>query len=273
MPELPEVETIAMRLKGTNGLPSILEKRITGVSTDWPRHFALPAFDQFRDRTRNQRIHDVRRRGKFIVFDLDQETMLIHLRMSGELRLEKASKARGKYDHTVFELQDGWELRFSDSRKFGKIYLAREDQDVLGKLGPEPLSDDFSPQMLREMLKAKRRLLKPLLLDQTFIAGIGNIYADEALHRAHLHPRRRTETLSGDEIEALWDSMRATLLMGIKNNGASIDWVYRGGEFQNQFAVYQREGEQCPSCKSKVERIVVGQRGTYFCPTCQPEAD
>ncbi|MCH8338444.1 MAG: hypothetical protein IH858_06320 [Chloroflexi bacterium] len=142
---------------------------------------------------------------------------------------------------------------------------------MLGKLGPEPLADEFDLPTLVEILSKRRRALKPLLLDQTVIAGLGNIYTDEALHRAKVHPLRQSDSLNSAEVRALWEGIRGALQSGLRHNGASIDWVYRGGEFQNYFRAYGREGEPCPTCGSEIVRTVVGQRGTYFCPTCQVE--
>jgi formamidopyrimidine-DNA glycosylase len=193
--------------------------------------------------------------------------------MSGDLHLTPSTSTLGPYEHTRFELANHWELRFSDARKFGRVSWYRNPEEVLDKLGPEPLDSEFTADVLLQGLHSKSRQLKPLLLDQTFIAGLGNIYVDEALHRAGIHPLRRSNSLNERETEALWRGIRNALYDGIHHNGASIDWVYRGGEFQNHFRVYQRAGEACEICGSEIARIVVGQRGTHFCPTCQPEKD
>lgn len=271
MPELPEVETIAQRLRGGDDRPSIIGSSISGISTEWPRHFEDPPYEIFRERIQGQTILDVGRRGKFLVIPNTQATMLIHLRMSGDLHLELSGAPAGRFDRTIFQLDNRHELRFSDARKFGRIYLLKEPEKVLGKLGPEPLAPDFSAEQLKDMLAVKKRQIKPLLLDQSFIAGIGNIYADESLHRARIHPRTISNTLSESQVAALHQAIRDSLTLGIQNNGATIDWVYQGGEYQNQFRVVQRAGEPCPVCGETIERIVVGQRGTYICPGCQPE--
>ncbi len=237
----------------------------------WPRHVAEPGPEAFQRRVAGQTVLDVKRRGKYLVFPLSQDTMLIHLKMSGDLVMTASDSPAERYQHTVFELSDGWELRFSDARKFGKIFLMEDPSPKLESLGPEPLDDDFTAASLGERLRSHRRALKPLLLDQSFVAGLGNIYADEALHLAHLHPLRRSDELSDAEVKALWKGIRQTLRSGLEHNGASIDWVYRGGDFQNHFRVYQRAGEACPACGTTLVRIVVAQRGTHFCPTCQPE--
>ncbi len=273
MPELPEVETIAQTLRRGNGSPPLPGQRIKRVTIRWPRHIAIPSVTTFRRHIRGRTITEVNRRGKYLVFPLDRGTMLIHLRMSGDLALVPADTPAGRYDRTVFYLEDGQELRFSDARKFGKIFLLDDPDVILGKLGPEPLDISFTPQILASRLVKRRRALKPLLMDQTFLAGLGNIYTDEALHHARLHPLRRSDSLDMNEITALWQGIRDALTLGLHHSGASIDWVYRGGNFQHHFRVYQRSGEPCQRCGTPIERIIVGQRGTHFCPTCQGEVD
>jgi formamidopyrimidine-DNA glycosylase len=132
------------------------------------------------------------------------------------------------------------------------------------------LSNGFTARLFHEALGSRHRQLKPLLLDQTFLSGLGNIYTDEALHLARIHPQARSDSLDQDQVERLWEAIRAILQEGIRRNGSSIDWVYRGGEFQNYFRVYDRKGQPCPVCGAAIQRIVVGQRGTYICPDCQP---
>jgi len=239
----------------------------------WPRHVAAPSPTAFKRRIRGRRIDDVQRRAKYLVLPLDQGTLLVHLKMTGDLCLARAETPRGPYDHTIFHLDEGWELRFSDARKFGKVYLLDRPADVLGNLGPEPLADEFTSQRLADQLDSRSRAIKPLLLDQRFVAGLGNIYADEALHRAGIHPLTPANKLSEAQIENLWQSIRRSLQEGIAKNGASLDWVYQGGDYQNHFLVYGRAGEPCPTCGQLIARIVVAQRGTHFCPACQPEAN
>jgi formamidopyrimidine-DNA glycosylase len=270
MPELPEVETIVRQLRNGDGhTPGLPGRVIDSVTVQWPRHIATPEVPRFRQSMRGRMIRDVDRRGKYLVFPLDQGTMLIHLKMSGDLAVLPSDEPAGRFDHTVFHLQGGWDLRFGDARKFGKVFLVEDPASLLAPLGPEPLSPEFTAQVLGARLRSHARALKPLLLDQTFIAGLGNIYADEALHRAKLHPLRRSDHLRDDEVRRLWRGIRAALRSGLRHNGASIDWVYRGGDYQNHFRVYQREGEPCPVCRTPIRRIVVAQRGTHYCPTCQ----
>jgi formamidopyrimidine-DNA glycosylase len=272
MPELPEVETVARELRDGSGArgPSVVGRRIERVTVRWPRHIARPAPRALQAQLRGQTIRDVRRRAKYLIFELERGVLLIHLKMSGDLQVVGADAPRDKHAHTIFHFTDGFSLRFSDTRKFGKVFYVPRTEDVTGSLGPEPLERGFTAKKLAAMLAEKRRQLKPLLLDQTFIAGLGNIYTDEALHLAGLHPLRRSDALRPDEVRALWRGIRRALQAGLKHNGASIDWVYRGGGFQEHFRVYDRAGEPCERCGTPIRRIVVGQRGTYFCPNCQP---
>jgi formamidopyrimidine-DNA glycosylase len=271
MPELPEVETIARALQSGMGGMALPGRCIERFSTSWPRHVERPSISTFRRHIKGRTILSVDRRAKFLLFPLDKGTMLIHLRMSGDLFLRPPGAEQDDYVHSVFHLDNGWQLRFSDARKFGRIYWVLDPQEVLGELGPEPLQEDFTVEILRERLHTRRRQLKPLLLDQSFLAGMGNIYVDESLHRARLHPLRRSDTLTQAEIERLWESIRTSLRDGIRHNGASIDWVYRGGDYQNHFRVYKRDGQPCEACGMPIQRMVVGQRGTYICPGCQQE--
>jgi formamidopyrimidine-DNA glycosylase len=160
-------------------------------------------------------------------------------------------------------------LVFNDTRKFGRIWLVRDPQEVVQGLGPEPLSNDFTADDLYERLHLRHRQLKPLLLDQSFLAGLGNIYTDEALHRARLHPLTLSDSLNREQAQHLWEAIREVLQEGIRRNGSSIDWVYRGGEYQNYFRVYGQAGKPCPVCGTAIERLVVGQRSTHICPNCQ----
>ena len=271
MPELPEVEVISRNLREGSQTHGLAGMRLLDVSTSWPRHFSQPTYRTYRKHIRGRKILDVGRRGKYITVPLDERTLLIHLRMSGDLHMSQADSPPQRFVRTVFHLEDGWELRFSDARKFGRIHLPKDPSVILGGLGPEPLDDEFTSEVFYTMLQSKKRQIKPLLLDQTFIAGIGNIYADEALHLARIHPLRNSQLLSNSEADRLWISIREVLAHGILRNGASIDWVYRGGDFQNHFRVYSRVDEPCLTCGTPIQRRLVGQRGTYYCPSCQPE--
>ena len=277
MPELPEVETISRMLIGTNNGAafSIIDCEIQDVLVLWEGTLANQLPDDFIARVKNQSIRSVWRRGKFLAFTLSKDTVLIHLRMSGDLRLERAKDETGteiplrKHDRLVLVFTCGIRLAFNNPRKFGRVWLISDPDEVLGDLGPEPLDEALDADRFHGMLQRRKRQLKPLLMDQHFLAGMGNIYTDEALYRAKLHPIRRSNTLTKEESACLLDSIRFVLQEGIRHNGASIDWVYRGGGFQNHLNVYGRTGEPCPVCDTQIERLVVGQRGTHICPGCQ----
>jgi formamidopyrimidine-DNA glycosylase len=274
MPELPEVETIVRALRdgddagrGRTALPG---RTVQGAQLFWERTLAEPLPETFVARIVGQQVLSVGRRAKFIVIGLDNDSLLVHLRMSGDLRVELQQAERLKHDRLSLDFTDGTRLAFNDARKFGRVWLVGDPQQVLGGLGPEPLDPAFSAEMFFGRLQGKKRQIKPLLLDQTFLAGLGNIYTDEALHLAKIHPLTNASTLTGEQAGRLLSAIRAVLEEGIRRNGASIDWVYRGGDFQNNFRVYQRTGEACPVCGAPVQRILVGQRGTHFCAVCQP---
>jgi formamidopyrimidine-DNA glycosylase len=270
MPELPEVETVARSLLGGQGEGlSVLGRRVVRAGVGWKRSVALPAARSFQQRIIGRQVIAVGRRGKFIKIDLSEGSLLIHLRMSGDLLLGKQEKPLGSHSRVQIYFDNGLQMSFNDPRKFGRVWLVEDADVVLGALGPEPFDPALTPARFHNMLVERKRQLKPLLLDQTFIAGLGNIYADEALWSAKLNPLVSSAKLTKPQSAALLRGIRKVLAEGIRRNGASIDWVYRGGEFQNHFNAYQRTGEKCPRCGSKIKRIVVGQRSTHFCPNCQ----
>ncbi len=271
MPELPEVETIvrALRDGGRGGAP-ILGCRFLGVELLWERTLAVPDVGEFQRRLPGQKIESIDRCGKFLLFNLSADTLLMHLRMSGDLRVDRVEQPAAPHDRALFYLDDGLRLAFNDPRKFGRIWLTADPREVLAGLGPEPFDPDLTPETLYLRLQSRRKQIKTLLLDQSFLAGIGNIYADEALHRAGLHPLRLSDSINPAESARLLEGIRAVLEQGILHNGASLDWAYRGGQFQNQFRVHQRAGELCYNCGTLILRQVVGQRSTYYCPVCQP---
>jgi len=264
MPELPEVETIARRLE-----PELVGRMIKEADLRWSRTLATPSPRKFKEQVRGQRIKEVTRRAKYFILRLSDFELLVHLRMSGDLFIRNSTIRPEKHDRLVLKLSGGKSLVFNDTRKFGRVWLTAEPQEVLGKLGPEPLGADFTPQWLYAALHERRRQLKPLLLDQSFLAGLGNIYTDEALHIAKLHPLGMSGSVSKKQAQALHEAICQVLKEGIRRNGASIDWAYRGGEFQNYFQVYDREGETCVVCGTEIQKLVVGQRGTHICPKCQ----
>jgi len=259
MPELPEVETIARKLE-----PDLIGKTIKEADLRWARTLATPSPKKFKEQIKGQKIKEVTRRAKYFILRLTDTSLLIHLRMSGDLYIKNSTIQPEKHDRLVLQLTGNKSLIFNDTRKFGRVWLTSDPDEVLGKLGPEPLSKDFTPGWLYSSLQKKHRQLKPLLLDQTFLAGLGNIYTDEALNIAKLHPLGMSDSVNEKQARALHEAIRKVLKEGIRRNGASIDWVYRGGEFQNYFRVYDREGEPCMECGTPIQKMV-----THICPNCQ----
>ncbi len=278
MPELPEVETIARVLKqGAEPLNvPLIGCQIMYAQVLWQRTLANLPPRKFEKRIRGQTVINISRRGKFIAINLDQDSLLIHLRMSGDLRMEKSTAQDGsilplqEHDRLVLQFTNHNRLAFNDTRKFGRAWLTDDPQEIFADLGPEPLDENLTSESFHAMLTKHNRQLKPLLMDQRFLAGLGNIYTDEALFRASIHPLKRSSQITPKEAHNLLYAIREVLQEGIQRNGASIDWVYRGGQFQHQFKVYGREGQTCTRCGSLIQRLVVGQRGTHICPTCQP---
>ena len=267
MPELPEVETLIRILR-----PALNNKTILGCDLRWNRSLAAPSPAKFKKKIIGQEIQEITRRGKFLHLHLSTSNLLIHLRMTGDLLVVLGGYQPAKHDRLILKLSDDVTLVFNDPRKFGRVWLVDDPAEIFRDLGPEPFSGEFTPIRLYTALHARHRQLKPLLLDQTFLAGMGNIYTDEALFQAKLHPLTQSDSVSVDQAEALWVAVREVLEAGIRHNGSSIDWVYRGGDFQNHLRVYGRAGKACPECGSKIKRIVIGQRGTHFCPHCQAPA-
>jgi len=274
MPELPEVETIVNDLR-----PMLEGRRFTGVSIDCPEMVHLTSANELRRRLRGQVIKEIVRRGKYLVFRLDSgEALILHLRMTGSLLLKRKGEALAvpsPYIRAMFSLDNGMELLFTDRRKLGTISLVKDENEVIGKLGPEPFDPSFTPKALAERLSSHKAPIKAVLCDQEVIAGIGNMYADEALFFAGIHPLRAANSLSHKEIKRLHKAIREVLTKAIGNGGASIsDYRRPGGEQGSQqysFYAAHRGGQTCKVCATPIERIAVRNRGTYFCPKCQEE--
>ena len=275
MPELPEVETVARLIRAP-----LVGRRIEGVSVEWERSLGGPTRRAFSNAVRRATVTSVGRRAKYVVIELTRGrpigALLVHLRMSGRLHVDPSDAAARPYTRVTCRLDDRSELRFVDTRKFGRFRYLRFPDDVLEGLGPEPLEEGFDADWLFRELRARRRMLKPLLLDQTFLAGLGNIYVDEALHKARLHPLRRSDRVPRARAAELCDAIQGTLRAAIEREGSSFDTFYRTpegqpGSYQHQFQVYGRAGKPCTSCGRSIQRIVVGQRGTHLCTRCQPK--
>jgi formamidopyrimidine-DNA glycosylase len=269
MPELPEVETIKNELS-----PQILGCRFIEVTLLWPEAVQEPLPQEFCSRLPGQRLEDIHRRGKYLLFRLSEgETLILHLRMSGLLLLDPVFAGPKPHITAIFHLDKERELYFCDQRRFGVMWLVKDENKVIGKLGPEPLEHHFSPLVLEKILSGHSMPIKVLLCDQNLIAGIGNMYADEALFSAHIHPLRRANNLSKEEMNRLYHAIRGVLREGIESKGASTDTYRRpGGEIGKahfKFRVAHRGGAPCYNCGTSIERILLRGRGTYFCPNCQ----
>lgn len=280
MPELPEVETIVRSLRNPENYPlkagqssrehsGIIGKTIRDTELKWLRTLATPEPEEFKRRIAGRNILSVDRRGKFIVITLNAGTLLFHLRMSGDLRVESQMQPVQPHDRLIINFVDRQRLVFNDTRKFGRVWLVDDVSGVFANLGPEPLDPELTGAELYKNWSHSTRAIKTLLLDQSLLAGVGNIYSDEALFRARIHPLTPGRSLTIEKCDQLLAAVREVLEEGIRRNGASIDWVYRGGNFQNYFKVYQRTGEACEVCGNPIERLVIGQRSSHFCPHCQ----
>jgi len=273
MPELPEVETVARDLQRW-----VAGAVIDEVEVRWERTIRHPLpVERFAAEVRGARIAKVGRRAKSVLLRLDDGRLLsIALRMTGALLVAPPAAPDDRYARVVFHLADGRQLRFRDVRKFGRIGLWRRVGQAFSRHGPEPLSGSFTAARLRERLRRRSGRLKSLLLDQSFIAGVGNIYADEALWHARLHPLRRAGTLTLAEVARLHRALRRVLRQGITNRGTTFsDYVSADGEpgaNAEQLSVYRRTGQPCLRCRRQIQRMVVGQRATHWCAHCQPLA-
>ena len=288
MPELPEVEMVARKLR-----PHLVERDFRAVELLWTPVVDRPEPTRFTAQLTGARITSVGRRGKFLRFALATgQTWLVHLRMTGKFFVCPLEAGRCRIPEAArhwnvahvrarLYLTGDLGLVYVDMRKFGRFYLVDDPQEVLGALGPEPLGDRFTVAWLIQALEGRRGEIKRLLLNQHFLAGLGNIYANEALWRARIHPQRRAGSLTETEAARLHGAIVAALRAGIADGGTSLDdrqYVYpdgRLGAHQVALAVYDREGERCPRCGYRVERMVQGQRSTYVCPVCQtaPEGE
>ncbi|MFC3883201.1 DNA-formamidopyrimidine glycosylase [Bacillus songklensis] len=273
MPELPEVETVRRTL-----LKLAKGKTIQDIKVLWPNIVKKPEeVQQFRDALIGQRIYDVGRRGKFLKIYLDDYVLVSHLRMEGRYGLYEREEPYDKHTHVFFEFTDGTELRYRDVRKFGTMHLFKKGEEELSpplaQLGPEPFSDQFTPAALYEQLQKTNRKIKAVLLDQKAVVGLGNIYVDEALFRAGIHPERTANQLNKEEVTKLHQEIVETLKEAVEKGGSTIrTYVNTQGEigmFQLQLFVYGKKGEACQRCGTAIEKMVVSGRGTHICPQCQ----
>jgi formamidopyrimidine-DNA glycosylase len=289
MPELPEVETLVRRLR-----EPVIGLMIEKATIYWKRTVARPAPQEFVRMLRGYTVHAIDRRAKYLVFTLSGVEasaglqkrgttlatastpiqpptlfLLIHLRMSGKLSVVDHTEPMAKHDRVMFDLNDGRQLRFNDIRKFGKMWLVADPEMVTGAIGPEPLDRAFTLPKFRKLVQSRSGTIKPLLLNQAFLAGVGNIYADESLWLARIHPQRKTDSLADIEVAALYRSIRKVLRTAIEDEGTDAGDGVIEGDYQPR--VYGRTDRPCYRCHQPIQRMVVGQRGTHFCPQCQPK--
>jgi formamidopyrimidine-DNA glycosylase len=273
VPELPEVETIVSDLR-----PHLLGRTIVRCDLRFPTLVRHPEPEVFIDSITGMRIDSLGRRGKYILFGLENDLMLVvHLGMTGELRITQPSHEVAPHTHVVFDLDDGRQLRYRDPRRFGRLLLGTEDElldsRTFPRLGPEPIDPLFDTKALHQRLRKRRAPLKAVLLDQSTIAGVGNIYADESLHRARIRPDRLAQTLSRKSVDRLQAALRESLELAIRNRGSSVD-TYRdawgeAGNQQEELLVYGRAGEPCLNCGRPLSAIRIAGRTTVFCRRCQ----
>jgi len=267
MPELPEVETIKRALSA-----SLVGKQFRGLIIYDHKPLCGISPEEFRRRLIGQRIKSIGRSGKYLLFNLsNDDRLIIHLRMTGALLLNPKKPER--FTRVIFSFNDNSRLVFTDVRRFGVMRLVKSESDVIGDLGVEPLSKEFTPELLAKLLAGRRAPIKAVLLDQTVIAGIGNMYADEALFSAKIHPTTPSGKLSLSQVNALHQAIRRTLTKAIRSGGASVS-TYRLpdggiGTAHFDFRVAHCGGRPCPKCKTEIQRIKIRNRSSYYCPKCQ----
>lgn len=273
MPELPEVETVRQTL-----LEYLPGQVITGLTVALPRIIKFPEVAQFAQSIIGRGFRTIDRRGKYLLFRLSGDhTLVIHLRMTGQLRYSTADQPLPKHTHVIFTLDGGHQLRFTDMRQFGAMYLAPDAEIAqvanMQKLGWEPLERFPLPEFI-DVLGRRHTKIKNLLLNQQVIAGVGNIYADESLFMAGIHPETSADALTAEQAAKLHASLVAVLQAGVAMHGTSfsdyVDGLGRSGSFQHQLAVYGRRDRPCPRCGGPIERIKLAGRSAHFCPRCQP---
>lgn len=274
MPELPEVETVKETLK-----LKLIGKKIKDVKVYYDGIIAYPEVKEFSKQIKNLLIKDIKRRGKWLMFDLDNYYLLSHLRMEGKYFFKNKEDKLDNHEHVVFTLDNDEELRYRDTRKFGKMYLIKkEDINSIGPikdLGLEPWDDSLTKEYLRSKYKNKRLPIKTVLLDQSIIVGIGNIYADEILFLSKLNPLIKCCDLKDNDLNNIIKYTKEVLEKAIKLGGTtirtytSVDGVH--GRFQNELLIHGKDKDVCPNCGQSVEKIRVGGRGTYYCINCQKD--
>lgn len=271
MPELPEVETVKNTLKKL-----VLNKKILKVDIYHNNIIAFPSVEEFKAKIKTQTIHDIKRRGKWLIFELDNYYLVSHLRMEGKYFLKNPDDELIKHEHVVFKFEDQ-ELRYHDTRKFGKMYLIDKEKLEISKpineLGLEPWDENLTTNYLREKYSNKNIPIKTVLLDQSIITGIGNIYADEILFKCRINPLVKAKELTKEQLRNIIKYTKETLEEAIKLGGTTIKSYESAkgvhGLFQNKLLVHSRAGKTCPECGTVIIKIPINGRSTYYCENCQ----
>jgi formamidopyrimidine-DNA glycosylase len=273
LPELPEVETIVRELNESD----LIGKKISSLEVFWERTIASPSVSEFCTRIMDQTIREISRRGKFIVITFNQDTLLIHLRMTGKLSFSKKPQQLSSHERLRLGIDDGRFLHYEDQRKFGKWYLLSNPEEKFSQLGIEPFSSEFTLKFFQTALNKSSLAIKVFLLNQRHVVGIGNIYADEALWEAKIYPLRKANSLNLNEVKNLFKAVKNVLELGIANQGTSLGSKManyfsvnrKRGNYQTQLKVFRQDGIPCPRCGTTIIKIVAAQRGTHLCPHCQ----
>ena len=271
MPELPEVETVRKTLKN-----KIINEKILDVKVNYPNIIEYPNVLEFIKLLKNQTIKDIKRRGKWLIFELDNYCLLSHLRMEGKFNLKNFNDEVNKHEHIIFKFKDS-ELRYQDTRKFGRMHLLKKDELLkrkpLNELGLEPFDKNLTSSYLKEKYLNKTLAIKTVLLDQSIITGIGNIYADEILFLSKINPLKKAKDLNELELNEIIKNTKTILNQAINDGGTTIRSYTSSegihGKFQQHLLVHTKENEPCINCQNKIVRIKVNQRSTYYCPNCQ----
>jgi formamidopyrimidine-DNA glycosylase len=273
MPELPEVETIRNTLKRF-----VLNRTIKDVRVFWGNIVKKPDdVEEFKQLLLGQTIQDIKRKGKFLLFELDDITLISHLRMEGKYSVHYKDEPVKKHTHVIFEFTTDEELRYNDVRKFGTMHIVKKGEELTQKpliqLGPDPFDKEFTLDYFYKKLKSTHRSIKAVLLDQTVVAGLGNIYVDETLFKARVHPLKKANKLTKKEMGEIRKQAVATLEEAVKQGGTTIrSYVNSQGKmgmFQQELSVYGQENEACPNCGKAITKMKVGGRGTHVCLQCQ----
>lgn len=281
MPELPEVESVRQGLE-----KMIVNEIIARVEVLWSNIIESPPVPEFKKRLKGQKFERVMRRGKFLLFYLTEDVLISHLRMEGKYQLLsvadlRAEEIQDKHVHVIFHLESGQQLRYHDVRKFGRMSLIQKGKEFehksLKKLGPEPIASEFKLADMREFLTRRTKAIKGVLLDQEMVVGVGNIYADEILYQAKIHPEKPANSLTANEEELLYEAILDILAKAVEKGGSTIrsyeNAFGENGRYQKYLQVYGKEDDNCARCGETIEKIKVVGRGTHFCPSCQQAVD